>query len=148
MADDRSLKYRADSRSVEEFAKDIKEGNQIEKEIIERYCQKNNLSWKSLGNDDGELKKKSRPIPDFLVEGVPLEVKFCRKKNSEFHLKKHHIDTYVEMGTKVLFVMAYDTETPKYTIIDPKDVMNNTITKFWNKLVYRCKTKDFEWSEL
>lgn len=142
-----SIRYRADGRSLEEFKNDILEGNRIELEIIERYCKQNGVKYVQLGNDSGELKEKSHAMADFIVDGVPLEVKFCRKKISRFHLKKHHVEQYIKQGAKILFVMGWDDEKPLYTIIDPKSVLDYPVKVFWRKLSYLCKKKDFEWKE-
>lgn len=147
MSDDSSIRYRADSRTKEQFLEDIKNGNAVERDIIERYCNKIGATYTALGNDDGEFKEKSNAIADFLVNGEPLEVKFMRDRKSTFHLKKHHIDSYVKQGAKLLFVINYD-KSPQYVIIDPCSVQSNKVIFFWNKLCYKCKTKDFEWKEL
>lgn len=142
-----SVKYRADDRTVEQFKADIIEGNRIELEIIQRYCKITGHSYVQLGHDDGEFKEKSNSIADFIVNGEPLEVKFCRNDISRFHLKKHHVDQYIKQGAKILFVMNYD-ETPMYTIIDPKSVTDYPVKVFWKKLSYFCKKKDFQWTPL
>lgn len=150
-----SLSYRRDSRSVKEFAKDLKEGAEIEHQIIVRYCNQNGLFFMELGHDDGsEIKTKSSAAADYLVcdsldDKQPrlLEVKFCRPDNKEFKLKVHHVQSYIKQGAKILFVMGWDTQ-PRYTIIDPNTVVDNKVVTFWNKLAFICKTKDYQWTVL
>lgn len=143
-----SIRYRADNRSMEQFKEDIKEGNRIESEIIQRYCDKMGYSYTQLGHDDGEFKEKSNSLADFLVDGKVLEVKFCRNKIKKFHLKKHHVDEYIKQGAMILFVMGWDEKEPIYTLIDPRNIINNPVKVFWNKLTYICKAKDFKWLSL
>lgn len=142
-----SIRYRADNRSIEQFKEDILEGNRIEYEIIKRFCDKKGLEFVQLGHDGGEFKEKSNSVADFMVDGKPMEVKFCRKDIRRFHLKKYHVDDYIKQGALILFIMNYD-EKPMFCVIDPNTVTHYPVRVFWQKLSYLCKAKDFTWEEL
>lgn len=147
--DDNSLKYRRDSRTVEEFKKDLIEGSRIELEIVKRFCGMHDYKFEELGHDDGKIVTKlSSPVADFLINGEPVEVKFCRKHVSEFHMKTHHIESYVKQKAKLLFIMGWETVNPKYIFVNPEQFLDKPVVSYWNKLTFLCKTKDFEWSDL
>jgi hypothetical protein len=61
--------------------------------------------------------------PDFEVNGVPVEVKFCRNVPPYFHLKVDQMEHYSDIpNAHVLMVLGSDTENPKFSLVTPDDI--------------------------
>lgn len=153
-------KYRFDNRTEKEFKKDIKDGNRIERMLLERWLPTvGNPSYRDTGcGNDGEFLEIEdvNTDPDFYVEGIGhVEVKFCRPVPRNFHLKVSQIRQYIEHNAQLLMVLGAGCEFPKYSLISVDDLRflleacdHVACRQFGNKKAIRVPAEWITWKHL
>ncbi|PGO60559.1 hypothetical protein [Priestia megaterium] len=151
-------------RTYEEFEKDILEGHAIEREIIERYCQWHEDIYESRPKvvDNGvdnsgkflDITEVNKSV-DFIVDGVPTEVKFIREDLFSFRLKLNLIKSYIEQKAVILLVNGWDTTTPKFTILKLDDLEHisifskRSVSRDWEgKPTVKIYRNSYNWNAL
>lgn len=160
------MKYRQDSRTKDEFAKDIKKCSEIEKTLISAYVSDiisktgQKYTWRASNSlADGNLVENNKHVtteadfiiiqPDGCENGV--EIKFSRKNSDVFRLKISQIKSYIKQGCDVVTFMGIDSNTPKYNILKTSDLqtlLETLPTEYfhpWKKDVKRILSKDCLW---
>lgn len=159
--------FRFDNRSKEQFSKDIKECTSIERLLMEDYVKylnsrlnkKNHYKFIDHGVDNsGEFLEAKKVVTkaDFLLTHPnqpdrKIEIKFCRKNNSVFHLKIHQLESYIKKDVAIVNWMGIDTPEKRFCILTPqmmKDLLTNgkrIFFKPWMKECIRIENKDMEW---
>jgi hypothetical protein len=156
--------YRMDNRTVEQFAEAIEKATKAERDIIDRYVRQFErrfgvkLTVEDNGCDNtGKLLnyRKVNTKADFLLNGVPYEVKFNNDLMSIFRFKAEQLESYLKQGATVLWINGYHTQTPMYTIIEREDLerikLECAIIPFipWGgKRCYELYADDFDWTSL
>ena len=158
--------YRFDSRSKEEFEKDIKSRTMEERALFFMWLD---LLEKETGvrpkftdtgcGRDGNLldDNKVSTLPDFEVEGYgKVEVKFSNPNlDRAFHLKVNQVKSYHQNGAMILMVNGAADPVPTFTILKP-EALGKIIDAYkvipfkgfgW-KPAYRIPVKDFIWRPL
>lgn len=158
-----SLNYRRDNRTVEEFYKDIQEGSKIEREIIDLYVDLieretgNVLTVEDNGIDNsGKLiQGKVNSNADYLIDGKPIEVKYCRPINPVFRLKESQVKSYIKQKARVLMVMGWDSPGPVFTILQlstleriQEKIKPQPFFPWGNKMTYVLNVDWFKWKPL
>jgi hypothetical protein len=154
--------YRMDNRSVEQFAEAIEKATKVERNIIERYVQQFEqrqgvkLKVEDNGCDNTGSLLSSRKVntkADFLVDGIPFEVKFNNELMSKFRFKAEQLESYLKQGAKVLWVNGYLTKSPMFTIMEREDLewikLECALIPFipWGgKRCYELYSDDFDWT--
>jgi len=157
-----SNKYRFDSRTRKQFEKDIKEGTEIESEIISRFVKLFNppKKYKNTGCDNtGRYLEKDEvnTQADYEIEGIgAVEIKFSKPFLGDFfHLKVSQVRSYLKQNATILMVHGTNHEIPEYVLIDLNTLQ--TITKkcpivnwkgFGGKKAYRIRKDMFIWAPL
>ena len=153
-------KYRFDNRSKEQFVKEIRDGNRIERMLLERWLKTiGDPAYRDTGCDnDGEFLEIEdvNADPDFDVDGVgSVEVKFCRPIPAEFHLKISQVQQYVERGAQLLMVLGAGKQNPKYSLISVDDqqflldACDHVICRqFGNKKAIKVPSDWIQWKHL
>lgn len=158
------MKYRKDSRSEKQFAKDIKECSTIENRLINAYINDlsnrkgKKYSYRDNGVDNtGELIKDDKKVTtdaDFVIitpEGKEYlaELKFSKPDTNRFHIKINQLISYEKQNACLVMFMGIETDNCRYTIILPQDIPNILKTAYrtnlWYKPVVRLFNKDFTW---
>lgn len=133
-------------RTYDEFKEDIKKGHRDERIVIERYAKfyksktGKELTIVDNGVDNsGEFLDvdKVNHSADFLVNGKPIEVKIIEKDLFKFRLKLNLLKAYVKEGASVLIVLGWETDTPKFTILD--------VDKLKHVIKYGAKQVSGDW---
>lgn len=153
--------YRKDNRTIEEFQKDIKYGNETEQKIIEKYKEKiqkeqgKTLQIVNNGCDNsGELLSEEEVTldADYKMEDLPLEVKFNNNFCNVFHIKESQLKSYIKQKANVLWVNGYTTKTPEYKVLSLDELKfiqkNNELVEFagWGgKKARKIYQSDFSW---
>jgi hypothetical protein len=159
------MKYRRDKRTVEEFAKDIKNTAEIEQDFMQQYIAHLNKqtqsvwTFKNNGVDNqGSLIKDDKKVsaaPDFIIykngkEFGYFDVKFSRKSTDILHIKENHLKKYIKHGAGIILFM--NTDSPEFlllTIYDLEKILkDNPKVMFWDKWCRKIKTKDYQWTKL
>lgn len=153
-------KYRFDNRTKEQFAQEIKDGNRIERKLLERWLPTvGNPSYTDTGcGNDGEFLafEDVNTDPDFHVDGIgSVEVKFARPIPANFHLKVSQVKQYIEQNAQLLMVLGAGKEFPKYTLISVDDLQflldacdHVVCRQFGNKKAIRVPAEWIEWKPL
>lgn len=124
------MNYRFDSRSQEEFERDIKFRTLEERRLfllwldaIEKETgQKPTFKDTGCGKDGDYLQDKEVNLePDFDVEGYgKIEVKFSKPICVKyFHLKVKHVEAYKKCDASILMINGGEEEIPVYTMLKP-----------------------------
>lgn len=149
----KNIEYRKDKRSLEQFKKDIIHSTIRERAILNRvlkpiYDQTGiPLIIEDNGVDNtGEFTEEATTDADFKV-GRLIDVKYEDPNMQRFHLKVNQVQSYLKQNAVILFVMGFDTKTPKYTWIEPKDIINNETEIFWQKKCYILRKRDYKWRD-
>jgi hypothetical protein len=156
-----SLQYRLDHRTVDQFERDIKECSTIEKRIIDNYCRMlyeqsgnfPNITNNGVDNSGNLITNKVNSNADYLINDVLIEVKFCRKDQKRFHFKTSQLKSYIEQKAKMLFVNGYETDKPRFIIVDPEDMgkwlreKESFIFFPWKKEVIQVSENEVNWSD-
>lgn len=153
--------YRKDWRSDERYARDIKEGHVIERQIIERYadylfrkygmeCEIEDHGIDNSGEIIDEDKVDSRA--DYKLNGRLIEIKFIKEYAEEFRLKKDNVLSCIEQDASILLVNGWLTDNPTFTVIKKSKLMEIVRTKnskpfeSWGyKRCYFLKKYHFQW---
>lgn len=157
-----SLAYRIDNRSIEQFTKEIKESHEIERNIIDAYCQYVKETYgmdlvveeNGVDNSGEFIAGKVTTDADFLINGAPVEVKFNKNMLSVFHLKVSQVWSYLKQNATILWVNGYETENPVFTLITPPQIKKMIIGREqihfekWRKRVYRFYANEFTWKSI
>lgn len=156
-----NLAYRADNRSVDQFAKDIEHGHKVERELVERYAKYverkhgQKLAIEDNGVDNsGKLLDKASTKADFLLGGMPLEVKFNNRMLRHFHLKVDQLESYIRQKAHILWVNGYEADQMEFTIVSPEQLLEikkrGTIAfdGWGGKQCYRIAADEFQWKWL
>lgn len=155
--------YRKDWRNDEEFAKDILESHVIEKQIIHMYAKhleltlNKSVTIKDNGTDNtGKVVDSANTNADYLVNDIPVEVKFNNDMDDEFRFKKDQLNSYVKQGAYVLWVngWAEKDREPVFTLISPtkmKEIASTRRAKpfqTWGyKMCYELRSYMFKWKK-
>jgi hypothetical protein len=140
------MNYRFDSRSREEFERDIKERTLEERrlfllwlDLLERENgTKPSYTDTGCGKDGDFLEDTNVTTePDFNVEGYgKIEVKFAKPLIDKFfHLKVSHVKACKECGASILMINGAREEQPVYTMIRPE---------FLEKIMDTCPIVPFQ----
>lgn len=156
--------YRMDNRSVEQFAEAIEKATKAERDIIERYVRQFERKWgvklkvEDNGCDNTGKLLSSRKVntkADFLVDGVPVEVKFNNDHLPKFRFKAEQLDSYMKQGASVLWINGYQTQNPMYTIMEREDMKRIKaecdlipFIPWGGKRCYELYADDFNWISL
>ncbi|MBA4542908.1 hypothetical protein H1164_08335 [Thermoactinomyces daqus] len=154
-----SLAYRMDNRTPEQFKKDIFECTMIERKIVDAYANHIfnkfgiELTIKDNGTDNtGKVQKRVTTKADFLVNGVPLEVKFNREMQQVFRIKTYQVNSYLKQDVRILWVNGLTTKQPLFTIMKKHDLQflvdgcePKPFFPWGNKLVYELNADDYVW---
>ena len=154
--------YRRDVRDTQQFAKDIKEGTNVERIIIEKFVQilkrktdgTMNFVIKNHGcGNSGEWLSPNRVSTkaDFDINGNLIEVKFCRPFSEMFHFKVHQIQSCILQSASILFVNGYGTSSPKYTYLTKSELIEFSKkykkVSYWEKETFEVPAKDLYWED-
>lgn len=156
--------YRMDNRTVEQFAEAIEKATKAERDIIQRYVQQFERRWgvklkvEDNGCDNTGRLLDSRKVntkADFLVNGIPFEVKFNNELMSKFRFKADQLESYFKQGATVLWINGYQTQSPMFTIMEREDLerikRECALIPFipWGgKRCYELYSDDFDWTSL
>lgn len=123
--------YRMDGRTIEQFKADILRGTQRERVAIDLFADY--LYWEHGWihpiEDNGvdmsgafvEASKVSHKA-DFIVGGMPLEVKTCPNHTRVIYLKVHQVKSYIKQRASLLFVNGIDSDCPAFTFWTWRDL--------------------------
>lgn len=158
--------YRFDSRSEDQFKKDIKDSTMTERNLFLSWL---NLVKKETGKrpkykdtgcgKDGEFLEDNQVSadPDFYVEGYgSIEVKFSKPTLDKFfHLKKSQVKKYLEKQTTILMFNGTEGKCPQFTMLKPdtlKRICSDCEVVKWmgfgGKESYRIPINMFIWRPL
>lgn len=161
---DKAEYRRLSGRTYDEFKKDIKKAHEDEREIVERYAKHyETITGKKLDiidngvDNTGEFLDVSEVShdADFIINGIPLEIKIIEKDLFTFRLKLNLLKAYVKQGANVLIVMGWKTDTPKFTILNEEKLRH--VIKYGEKIVsgdwegkptVKMYRNSFKWSDL
>jgi hypothetical protein len=162
--------YKLDSRSKEEFIKDMERGLKNEVEVIKTFRQI--LKATTLANaevtytgsdEEGKIKFDGDSIanvdlfPDYLLKYKSrshrlrfkfIEVKVCNPHSKMAYFKKNQLEQFRDMGSVlILFVMGIDTPDPKFILVTPEQIMNMGFApeSVYGKDTYKIHVKHFDW---
>lgn len=121
---------RLDSRNLNKFKKDIKEGSRFQHEILLKWLKSTNqehLRWWDTGSDNkGKYlaNKDVSPYPDYRIETIGLvEIQYAKPLCDHFfHIKHKKMLTCDELNANILMVNGYLTQNPLWTLIMPKQI--------------------------
>lgn len=160
------MNYRYDSRSEDEFKRDIKSRTQEERtlfllwlDLVERTTGVRPKYTDTGCGQSGELLQDSEVSldPDFHVEGYgKVEVKFSKPLlNKFFHLKAAQIRSYQNEGATILMINGSHEDVPQYTMLKPaalQDIMDTCKVIPWSgfghKPSYKIAVNKFIWRPL
>lgn len=158
--------YRMDSRTQEQFEKDIQKGNERERLAITLF--KSYL--KREYGFTGEIKETGCDMSGAFIEDMkqvstgadysvgeaelPLEVKTSVGHNTTIYLKAKQIDSYIKQGASILYVNGIERNIPAFTLWTVEDLveMKETLTKVippkninGGKESYQIDALNYEW---
>lgn len=139
--------YRFDTRTKEQFEKDIKERTAVEKAIIKDFARDKGLHFADFGCDNtGEFLEKATSRPDYVVYKL-MEVKYSEEWIDTIHLKLYQVNAYKMYGAPILFVNGYNTDNPRFTVMDSEKIIRYPDVIFWGKKCLEIPASDFEWAD-
>ena len=126
---------RMDNRTVDQFKFDILRGSEIEAEIALRVCVwffRQTKKWYPLVANGIDASGKFIPNghggsqnPDFRINEHLVEIMHARPMcYKAFHIKLHKVEKCIKNNVKLLMVNGFDTDVPKFTIIDSKSMVS------------------------
>lgn len=160
------MNYRYDTRSEEQFARDIKDRTLEERRLFMLWAVQQELKtgkvvkYKDNGcGKDGRLLADSEvtTAADFSVEGIGLvEVKFAKPLlTRQFHLKVNQVKAYNKQNVTILMVNGSGEMVPEYTMIKPEALSRIMETSkvvpwqgFGGKPSYKINVNEFIWKPL
>ncbi|MED4841561.1 hypothetical protein P9695_14910 [Weizmannia sp. CD-2023] len=159
------MDYRMDSRTKEQFIQDIKRGNLREQKAIQLF--QDYLYWqhgwiepiKENGIDmSGAFIEHTEEVTtqaDYVLGGMPLEVKTCPNHTPIIYLKVEQVSSYIKQGASLLFVNGIETFEPAFTLLSANDLKEiaRTHRKAFprngvngGKICFETFTHEFGWS--
>jgi hypothetical protein len=164
--------YKFDSRSKEEFISDMERGLKAEVKSIETFrgilanSEVEHPEVMYVGSDeegkisydnDNEVSNVDL-FPDYLLKYKEnrriranfIEVKVCNPHSQEAFFKVKQLEQYKELEKVViLFVMGFDTATPKFVLVKPEEILNLGIrpTKVYGKSTIKVPVSRFHWED-
>ncbi len=163
--------YKFDERTKEEFIKDLQDG--LKKEVyainVFREILKNSVvenpeviyvGSKEEGEviyDDGNIANVD-VFPDYLLKYKKhrrircnlIEIKVCNPQSSHAYFKKKQLEQYSELdNVLILFVMGISTDSPKFILVTPSQIMGLGIdaVRIYGKETYKCNVELFNWEK-
>lgn len=163
--------YKFDERSKEQFIKDLTDG--LKKEVHAINVFREILTQSRIespeviyvGSEeegkiiyDGENVANVDIFPDYLLKYKKqrrirynlVEVKVCNPQSQYAYFKKKQLEQYDELeNVIILFVMGIATDTPRFILVTPKEIMKMGITpeKVYGKETYRVNVNKFNWEK-
>jgi hypothetical protein len=163
--------YKFDERSKEQFIKDLTDG--LKKEVYAINVFREILTQSRIespeviyvGSEeegkiiyDGENVANVDIFPDYLLKYKKqrrirynlIEVKVCNPQSQFCYFKKKQLEQYEELeNVVILFVMGISTDTPRFILVTPKEIMDMGITpeKVYGKETYRVNVNKFNWEK-
>lgn len=163
-------KYKFDSRTEEEFVKDMKKGLHAEVCCINTFREilnKSDIESPDIvycgSEKEGEIVYDSTNhvanvdiFPDYLLKYKVrrriqcnfIEVKVCNPYSRECFFKVKQLEQYRDLGkVLILFVMGFQTDHPKYILVNPMSILNMGIepTDVYGKKTIKVPTHMFNW---
>lgn len=130
------MTYRFDTRTPEQFKRDMRKYHIIELDIILRIGQfiyEEEGTWPEITPHGADFTGKfiEGKVPysaDYVLDGSPYEIThsstICQKY---FHQKQHKVNQCIKYGHNLVFVNGMNKETePLFTIIDSKKLKTLT----------------------
>jgi hypothetical protein len=165
-------KYKFDSRNKEQFIADMEKGLKAEVSSINTFREiLSNSSVENpevvyVGSDeegkityskDGDIANVDL-FPDYLLKYKEdrriranfIEVKVCNPHSRECFFKVKQLEQYKGLDKVViLFVMGFDTSTPKFILVKPEEVLNLGIEPVYvyGKKTIKVPTDAFNWED-
>ena len=157
--------YRMDGRTVEEFQRDIKRGNDREAKAIKLFktylerefnftgeIQENGCDMTGAYIED--INKVSMEA-DYTIGANKLEVKTSAVHSSTIYIKVSQVKSYIKQQASLLYVNGIERMTPAFTFFTVEDLKNfestypsvtppNRING--GKLSFEIKCTDLYWS--
>lgn len=165
-------KYKFDNRTKEEFIADMEKGLKAEVDSINTFRKIINNSTVEnpeivfVGSDEEGKVSYDRDnevanvdlFPDYLLKYKDdrriranfIEVKVCNPHSEECFFKVKQLKQYEELEkVLILFVMGYNTSSPKFVLVKPEDILNLGIepTKIYGKSTIKVSTSYFNWDD-
>ncbi len=160
----KSNRYRQDSRTEEEFNKDIAESTKRERLLMELYVNKLNNGLGTSGPYtfvDNGVDNTGKPLEndkvttaaDFLLKCPGkkdrlIEIKHAKGHIEQIHIKLNHLNAAIKNDVCILVFNGAETDNPQFFILRPKDIeealKTGYRTRFWKKdciRFYRSKQK-------
>lgn len=164
--------YKFDSRSKEEFIKDMEKGLKNEVDVINvfreilKHTPVENPEIVYTGSDkEGEIKYDGSNIanvdlfPDYLLKYKNdihrsrfnfIEVKVCNPHSRLAYFKKNQLEQFIEIGSVlILFVMGCSTTDPKFILVTPEEIVSMGIKPelIYGKETYKVDARFFNWEQ-
>lgn len=164
-------KYKFDDRNKEQFIRDLKDGLAKEvqainvfKEILKNSVIENPEIIYIGSEKEGEVIFEGNEVanvdlfPDYFLKFKKnrrarcnlVEVKVCNPHSQYAYFKKKQLEQYEELDNVViLFVMGISTETPKFILVTPEQILNMGIAPevVYGKETFRCSVALFNWEK-
>jgi hypothetical protein len=162
--------YKFDSRTKEEFIADMEKGLSAEvtsikifKEILDNSDVENPEVIYVGSDEEGKITYDNNKdvanvdlFPDYLLKYKEnrriranfIEVKVCNPHSRECYFKVKQLEQYKDLDRVViLFVMGFDTSSPKFTLVKPEDVLSLDIepVSVYGKSTMKVPTEKLVW---
>jgi hypothetical protein len=161
--------YKFDSRTKEEFLRDMEDGLRKEVEAINVFRQILNKSEVEnpeviyVGSEeegkiifDGDNVANVDLFPDYLLKYKKnrrarcnlIEVKVCNPHSKFAYFKKKQLEQYEELfNVIILFVMGINTNTPKFILVSPRQILGMGLDAetIYGKETFKCHVDLFDW---
>lgn len=163
--------YKFDARTEEEFIADMEKGLKAEvksirvfREILKSSTVENpevvfvgSEEEGKIAYDKGEVANVDL-FPDYLLKYKEnrriranfIEVKVCNPHSRECYFKVKQLEQYKDLEKVViLFVMGFDTTSPKFVLVKPEDILTLGIrpVKVYGKDTIKVPTTYFDWED-
>lgn len=159
--------YRMDGRTVEEFKRDIKVGNEREQRalnLFKGYLQRE-FNFKGDIHDNGcdmsgEFIADDRKVTAgadyvFGANKLPLEIKTSVSHATPIYLKVNQVKSYIKQNASILYVNGVERRRPAFTFFTVEDLrtfeskyekVNPPNGINGGKLSYKINALDLTWS--
>jgi len=155
---------RQDKRSLQQFKKDIKEGTENQRLILDAWLKTTNQSdlkwWDNGVDNDGAYIKNDRDVTleaDYCIERIGLvEVQYAKPLCPKFfHIKENKLKKCIQGQVKILMVNGWREEVPQFIMINvpqAKVIAARCEVVKWAssgfKAAYRVPIDLFQWGDL
>jgi hypothetical protein len=164
--------YKFDSRTKEEFVADMEKGLKAEVKCIQVFREilksstVENPDVVFVGSEeegkiayDGNNEVANVDLfPDYLLKYKEnrriranfIEVKVCNPHSKECYFKVKQLEQYKDLEKVViLFVMGFDTTTPKFVLVKPEEILGLGIrpVKVYGKDTIKVPTTCLDWED-